>query len=96
MLVGCILSTTTSQHGPRPRTPASHDRRGAGKWVHPLRGMSEVRSISMKVSECTSSEASQYSERPALSMAAVSSTLQLSQKVCASELLSLRARPRAS
>ena len=55
-----------------------------------------MRSISMKVSECTSSEASQYSERPALSMAAVSSTLQLLQKVCASELFSLHARPQAS
>jgi hypothetical protein len=64
--------------------------------VHPLGGMTEVRSVSLKVSECTSSEASQYSERPALSMAAVSSTLQLLQKVCASELFSLHACPQAS
>ena len=64
--------------------------------MHPLAGMTEVRSISMKSSECTSSEASQYSERPALSMAAVSSTLQLLQKVCASALFSLHARPQAS
>ena len=43
---------------------------------------------------CTSSEASQYSERPALSMAALSSTLQLSQKVCALGLFSLQQHAR--
>ena len=43
---------------------------------------------------CTSSEASQYSERPALSMAALRSTLQLSQKVCALGLFSLRQHAR--
>ena len=37
----------------------------------------------------TSTEASQYSETPAFSMAAARSTLQLSQKVCASGLFSL-------
>ena len=39
---------------------------------------------------CTSSETSQYSESPALSMAALRSTLQLSQKVCALGLFSLQ------
>ena len=63
---------------------------------NPLRDVTEVGSISLKVSGSTSSEASQYSERPALSMAAVSSILQLAQKVCASELFSLHARPHAS
>lgn len=50
----------------------------------------------MKQGSHTSTEASQYSDSPALSMAAARRTLQLSQKVCASGLFSLHEQILAS